>query len=68
MTATVVGLAVGAVALMLGFTVGRAFQRRRFGRAAVTAEEIVTSARRDSREILARAEDEADAKARIGIP
>ena len=63
MTATVVGLAAGAVALMLGFTLGRAFQRRRFGRAAATAEEVVALARRDSRELLARAEDEADAKA-----
>ncbi|MBU1227312.1 MAG: ribonuclease Y [Actinobacteria bacterium] len=63
MTATVVGLAAGAVALMLGFTVGRAYQRRRFGRAAVTAEEMISTARRESREMLARAEDEADAKA-----
>jgi len=63
MTATVLSLMAGAVALMLGFTAGRAFQRRRFGRAAATAEEMVSTARRDARETLSRAEDEADAKA-----
>ena len=63
MTATVVGLAVGVVALVVGFTVGRAFQRRRFGRAAITAEELVACARREAREMLSRAENEADAKA-----
>jgi len=63
MITTVVALVVGTLALLLGFTGGRALQRRRMGRAAVTAEEMVSSARREARELLARAEDEADAKA-----
>jgi ribonuclease Y len=63
MITTVIGLAAGAVALMAGFAVGRAYQRRRYGRAAVTAEELVSGARREARELLARAEDEAVAKA-----
>jgi len=63
MTTTVVGLAAGAIALLAGFALGRVFQRRRYGRAAVTADELVAGARREARELLARAEDEAQAKA-----
>jgi ribonuclease Y len=63
MMTTAVGLAAGAVALLAGFALGRVFQRRRYGRAAVTADELVAGARREARELLERAEDEARAKA-----
>ena len=63
MIPTVIGLAAGAVALVLGFSVGRIFQRRRHGRAAATAEELVSRARRDARHLLSRADDEAHARA-----
>ncbi|MCB2224012.1 MAG: ribonuclease Y [Actinobacteria bacterium] len=62
-TTVVVGVAAAAAASTIGFTVGRAFQRRRFGRAEQTAQDMVAAARRQARDLLARAEDEADAKA-----
>jgi len=63
MITTVIGVAAGAVALMAGIALGRALQRRRDARAAATAEEMVVSARREARDLLARAEDQAQAKA-----
>jgi len=51
------------VALALGLLAGRAWQRRRHSRAAVTAEELMGDARRRAQETLSRADEQARAKA-----
>ena len=61
-TAAVVGGAA-VLALALGLLGGRAWQRRRHGRAAVTAEELLGDARRRAQETLSRADDQARSKA-----
>jgi ribonuclease Y len=63
MITTVVAIAAGALALMIGVAVGRFVQRRRYGRAAATAEEIVSRARREAQQLLARSEEQARATA-----
>jgi ribonuclease Y len=63
MTTIVVGVVVAVLAGVAGIAIGRTLQRRSHSRAAVTAEELVTSARREARHLLSRAEDEALAKA-----
>jgi ribonuclease Y len=57
----VAGAAV--VALAVGLLAGRALQRRRLGRAAGAAEDLVAEARRRAHDTLSRAEDEGRAKA-----
>ncbi len=61
-TAAVAGGAAVA-ALLVGLLAGRAWQRRRHGRAGVTAEELVGEARRRAQETLSRADEQARAKA-----
>ncbi len=63
MITTVVAVAAGATAFVIGVAVGRLVQRRRYGRAAATAEEIVARARREAQQLLARSEDQARATA-----
>lgn len=63
MVTTLVGATAGLVALVVGIAAGRVLQRRSMGRASATAAELVSGARREAREILARAEDESRAKA-----
>jgi ribonuclease Y len=63
MITTVVAVAAGAVAFIIGVAVGRLVQRRRYGRAAATAEEIVSRARREAQQLLARSEEQARATA-----
>ena len=57
--------ATALVALAAGALLGRALQRRSQGRAAATADIILAGARRDAQQLLARAEDEARAKAEV---
>jgi ribonuclease Y len=61
-TAAVAGGAA-VLALVVGLLGGRAWQRRRHGRAAVTAEELLGEARRRAQETLSRADEQARAKA-----
>jgi ribonuclease Y len=63
MITTVVAVAAGAVAFLIGVAVGRLVQRRRYGRAAATAEEIVARARREAQQLLSRSEEQARATA-----
>jgi ribonuclease Y len=63
MITVVVGLVTGVLALVVGLALGRALQRRRFGHAAGTAEDLVAEARREAQRLLGRAEEEARAKA-----
>lgn len=63
MITTVIGASAAAAALVLGVVLGRAVQRRRHGRAAATAEELVSRARREAQQLLARAEEQARATA-----
>ncbi len=60
-------LVFAAVALVAGlaggFAAGRVAQQRRAGRAGVTAERLVSDARLEAQQMLARAEDEGRAKA-----
>jgi len=63
MITTVVGVGAAVVALVLGVAVGRAVQRRRYGRAAATAEDLVARARREAQQLLARSEEQARATA-----
>ena len=55
-----IGLAVGAG---FGSVLGRIWQRRRAGRAGLTAEGVLTEARLEAKGVLARTEDEGRAKA-----
>jgi ribonuclease Y len=63
MITAVIGAIVGMVALAVGILIGRWVQRRSLARAASTAEQLVRDARQQSQRILARAVDEARAKA-----
>jgi ribonuclease Y len=63
MITAVVGVVGATLAGVVGVMVGRALQRRSHSRAAVAADELVAAARREARQLLARAEDEALAKA-----
>ena len=63
MLTAVIGTIAGVVALAAGVLIGRWLQRRSFGKAASTAEQLVRDARHESQRILERADDEARAKA-----
>jgi ribonuclease Y len=60
-----VGIGAALVALVVGLVVGRSVFRRRLGTAASTAEEVVSRARRDAQQLLARAEEQARATADV---
>ena len=63
MPTAIVAVAAAAAALVLGFGVGRFWQRRRLGRAGSTADDVVREARREAQRVLEGAEREARATA-----
>ncbi|HEX5631388.1 MAG TPA: Rnase Y domain-containing protein, partial [Acidimicrobiia bacterium] len=63
MNSAVVAIAAGAVALVLGFVVGRLWQRRNLDQAGGTADDVVREARREAQRLLEGAEREARATA-----
>lgn len=63
MITALVAIGAAVAALAVGVLAGRVWQRRRHGRAAVTAEELLGEARRRAQDTLSRADEQARAKA-----
>ncbi|HAX82074.1 MAG TPA: ribonuclease Y [Actinobacteria bacterium] len=63
MSTAIIAAAAAVAALLLGFGVGRVWQRKRLGRAGSTADDVVREARREAQRVLEGAEREARATA-----
>jgi ribonuclease Y len=63
MSTAIIAAAAAVAALLLGFGVGRVWQRKSLGRAGSTADDVVREARREAQRVLEGAEREARATA-----